>query len=57
MNRKGHRYGHQLKLVENNYSGTGVDIAECTSCGRTFQIIYKVDRIIPAPQFETERNG
>jgi hypothetical protein len=54
---KGRRYGHKLRLVESNYSGTGADIAECTSCGRTFQITYKVDQILPTPQFETERNG
>lgn len=35
----------KLELIESNYSGCGVDIAECPQCKKVFQISYKVDEI------------
>ena len=45
-NHKGRRIDQPLDLVESNYSGCGVDIAQCPTCGKTFQISYKVAEII-----------
>jgi hypothetical protein len=39
------REGVQLKLVERNYSGCGVDIASCPMCKKCFQVSYKVNEI------------
>ena len=39
------RVGVRLELVEDNYSGCGVDIASCPECKNIFQISYKVDEI------------
>ena len=43
---KGNRIDQPLQLIQKNYSGCRVDIASCPSCKRTFQISYKVDKII-----------
>lgn len=37
--------GSDLDLVEENYSGCGVDHARCPQCNKLFQILYKVDKI------------
>jgi len=37
--------GVDLDIYITNYSGCGVDIAECPRCGKRFQISYKVDEI------------
>lgn len=39
------RTGVRLELSESNYSGCGVDIAQCPECKKYFQISYKVDKI------------
>jgi hypothetical protein len=39
------RVGVTMDCVESNYSGCMIDIAECTECGKTFQVSYKVDKI------------
>lgn len=36
----------RLILRVANYSGCGVDVAECENCKRNFQISYKVANII-----------
>lgn len=45
VNKKDRRIDPPLKLVESNYSGCGVDIAECERCGKAFQIEYQVKSI------------
>jgi len=42
-NKKGMQIAEPLKLRVENYSGCGVDFAVCATCGRTFQISYKID--------------
>jgi len=37
--------GPWLKLIVHNYSGCGVDIAKCETCGSVFQISYRVDAV------------
>lgn len=37
------RYGVRLELTEDNYSGTGEDIANCPKCGNGFSIAYCAD--------------
>lgn len=44
--RKERIVGPQLFCSERNYSGCGVDIAECEQCLKTFQISYKVDEVL-----------
>lgn len=46
LNERGRRIDPPLELVEENHSGCGVDIAVCPSCGRRFQISYKVRDIV-----------
>lgn len=46
VNKKGRRIDSPLMLIERNYSGCGVDIAECVVCKKIFQISYKVDNIL-----------
>ena len=46
INSKGIRIDVPLKLITNNYSGCGIDIAICDKCNQKFQISYKVDKII-----------
>lgn len=43
-----------LDLVEENYHGTGADMAECRSCGKTFFVNYKVDSITNAETGKTD---
>jgi hypothetical protein len=46
LNRRGNKINYaQLILIESNYSGCGVDIAECPNCKKVFQISYKIDEI------------
>lgn len=40
------RVAERLMIVEENYSGCGVDHAVCGKCRNTFQVSYKVDEII-----------
>lgn len=35
-----------LELINQNYSGCGVDIGKCPNCDKYYQISYKVDKII-----------
>ncbi len=44
----------QLVLSESNYSGCGVDMANCPVCGRGFQLSYKIDEITPAPDWNAD---
>ncbi len=37
------REGARLELVVENYSGTGVDICQCETCNKRFEIQYKVE--------------
>lgn len=40
------RVGVHLELTVENYSGCGVDFADCPECGKRFQVSYKVDEVI-----------
>ncbi len=40
------RHMGTFELVERNYHGCGVDIVVCNDCKRTFQVSYKVDKVI-----------
>lgn len=43
-----------LEIVEHDYSGYGVDIAECPVCKKLYQISYRIDAITPlGPEWET----
>lgn len=33
--------GSDLTIIQENYSGCGVDIGECPDCGKVFHIAYK----------------
>lgn len=44
--KSGRRIDPPLVEVASNYSGTGVDIASCPRCDKSFQISYKVDEIV-----------
>lgn len=45
FNKRKQRIDIPLQLVNENYSGCGVDIGQCTKCQRYFQVSYKVDEI------------
>lgn len=49
--RKGVRHVRrvQLKLIEANYSGCGVDMAYCPECRKGYCVSYKVDAVTPDP--------
>ena len=47
--KKDRRVGETLSLRASNYSGCGVDVADCPACGRRFQISYKVDQVLEVP--------
>ena len=42
---KGTTFRVTLSLIEENYSGCGISLAECLSCKKIFEISYKVDEI------------
>ena len=47
FNKKGdRRIDPPLDLVRENYSGCGVDFAQCPTCRRVYQVSYKVDKIL-----------
>lgn len=50
--RKGSERGQELILGTSNYSGCGVDIANCSECGKGFQISYKVDEVTHVPDWD-----
>lgn len=35
----------ELELIESNWHGTGADMANCSECGHSFCITYRVDTI------------
>lgn len=45
-NKHRRRIDQPLELMTQNYSGCGVDMAQCPRCERIFQISYKVDQIL-----------
>lgn len=47
----------RLLLSEENYSGTGISMANCEKCGRGFAISYKVDKITPEPDWDVDYGG
>src|SRR5258708_7705195 len=53
-NRRGLIIGVYLQCSENNYSGCGVDMANCPNCGKGFQISYKIDKITPEPSWDID---
>jgi len=44
-NKAGKQVGERLELVEADYSGLGIDLADCPKCKKIFYITYKVDTI------------
>ncbi len=54
LNRKGRRIDRQLDLIESNYSGCGVDMASCPTCGKVWQISYKVAKMVRVPEWEAK---
>jgi hypothetical protein len=42
INSRGREVRPRLECVEDNYSGTGMDIGECPNCHHVFGICYKV---------------
>jgi hypothetical protein len=44
----------QLSLSESDYSGCGVDMANCPKCGRGFCLSYKLYKITPEPSWDVE---
>lgn len=36
----------RLKIIERDYHGCGIDIAVCEGCDKTFEISYRIDRVI-----------
>jgi len=53
-NKKGKIIGPNLTLSESNYSGYGVDMANCPECGKGFQISFKIDKIERAPSWDVD---
>ena len=45
INRRGVLVKPSLHLIEDNYSGCGIDIMECPECHTVFTVSYKVDKI------------
>ena len=45
LNRRGKLRGIELELINDNYSGCGVDICRCPECGKDFQVSYKIDAV------------
>jgi hypothetical protein len=41
-----------LKLIERNYSGCGVDTAYCPKCGKGYEVSYRVDAVTPEPAWD-----
>lgn len=50
------REGARLQLSESNYSGCGVDMANCPECGRGYEIQYdhKVRRMLRAESWDVD---
>lgn len=43
--KRGGPRGIELELINDNYSGCGIDICRCPECIKLFQVSYKVDKI------------
>lgn len=41
----GKRYKPKLELVEANFSGCGVDVAQCRECGNGYVVSYKIAEV------------
>lgn len=55
FNRRQQQIGPALTLIEDNYSGCGVDMAYCEEgCGKGFCISYKVDKVERAPDWDVD---
>ncbi len=48
------RFAPRLECCERNYSGCSVDIASCPTCGKAYQVSYKVAAVTPVPSWDTE---
>lgn len=44
----------RLECTDSNYSGCGVDMANCVKCGRGFTVSFKVDRVEYTPDWNAE---
>jgi uncharacterized Zn finger protein len=42
----------KLKCIDRNYSGCGVDMAECGTCGQVFEVSYSIDKVVRVPAWE-----
>lgn len=45
LSKSGNRLTGRLMMVEDNYSGCGVDYMSCGDCGHVFCVSYRVDEI------------
>ena len=43
---------HMLECVEQNYSGTGEDVGQCPECGKSWFVVYKVDHLNRAEDWD-----
>lgn len=43
-----------LEISESNYSGCGVDMANCPKCGRGFVVSYMVKAITHEPSWDVD---
>ena len=57
LNAKGRRIDVALVQYCENYSGCGVDFARCPTCGKHWQISYKVDKIIEKENHQSYENN
>lgn len=46
------RFVPLLECSERNYSGCSVDIANCTECGKGYQVSYSVAEVSPVPSWD-----
>jgi len=45
---------NRLDIIENNYSGLGIDMACCSLCGKAYAITYKIDKVTREPRWDVE---
>lgn len=45
FSKAGNIIGSNLMVLDDNYSGCGIDICACEKCGTTFQVSYKINEI------------
>jgi hypothetical protein len=53
-NKRGEQIGIRLRCSEDNYSGCGVDMANCPECGKGFQVSFKIDEVTREPTWDRD---